>query len=402
MIKHLLLLLLLPVAAFSQAQTPLTITQSAGSATGELRMQERRTNGQHYIGIRAPESIPTNVTWTMPSTDGTSGQALTTDGAGTLSWASAGGAGLPAVDTTAVVKGSGDATKLLRFEVDGFTTATTRVLTPQNASYTLAGTDLAQTFTAAQTFNSTLNAVSGLTVNGTLVISSSRDISNITSVAQHWVPYLSSYDLGSSVTRWGKLWASTFDFSGGGTFTGNVVLSGGSNTMSGTLAPGFDGLGSIGSASFRYGNLYAYTVNAYTAYAMGGTTVINSSRNLVGLNAIGQSLTFSAGSTYSIGTSTVYPLNVYANYVEPKTSLVMGSGTSVQGDLLPTSSLTYALGNSTWKWSALYTNNAFFYGSIQAPNGSLGQTTTVIVTDSSGSGTCTLVFSAGLKTGGTC
>jgi len=56
--------------------------------------------------------------------------------------------------TTALVKGSVDATKLLRFEVDGFTTGTTRVLTPQNASYTIAGTDLAETFTATQTFNS--------------------------------------------------------------------------------------------------------------------------------------------------------------------------------------------------------------------------------------------------------
>jgi len=39
------------------------------------------------------------------------------------------GADLPIVDTTAVVKGSADATKLVRIEVDGLTTATTRVLT---------------------------------------------------------------------------------------------------------------------------------------------------------------------------------------------------------------------------------------------------------------------------------
>jgi hypothetical protein len=172
--------------------------------------------------------------------------------------------------------------------------------------------------------------------------------------------------------------------------------------MSGSLAPGFDGLGSIGSASFRYGDIYAYNANLYTALNIGGTTVLNSSRNLVGVNAIAQNLTFSSSSTYSIGTSSVYPLNIYANYIEPKTSLVMGSGTSVQGDFLPTTSITYLLGNSTYKWSALYTNNAYFYGSIQAPNGSLGQSTTITVTDSSGSGTCTIVFSGGLKTGGTC
>lgn len=50
----------------------------------------------------------------------------------------------PYVDTNPVVKGSADATKLLRFEVDGFTTATTRVLTPPNFDgtiSTLAGTE---------------------------------------------------------------------------------------------------------------------------------------------------------------------------------------------------------------------------------------------------------------------
>jgi hypothetical protein len=46
--------------------------------------------------------------------------------------------GAPFVDTTAIVKGSADATKLLRFEVDGFTTSTTRVMTPPNYDGTLA------------------------------------------------------------------------------------------------------------------------------------------------------------------------------------------------------------------------------------------------------------------------
>lgn len=48
------------------------------------------------------------------------------------------GGGLPVVDTTGIAKGSVDATKIIRFEVDGLTTATTRVLTPQNKDYTIA------------------------------------------------------------------------------------------------------------------------------------------------------------------------------------------------------------------------------------------------------------------------
>lgn len=50
-------------------------------------------------------------------------------------------------DTSPVVKGSADATKQIRFEVDGLTTATTRVLTVPDADLTLVGVDTAQTLT---------------------------------------------------------------------------------------------------------------------------------------------------------------------------------------------------------------------------------------------------------------
>jgi hypothetical protein len=45
---------------------------------------------------------------------------------------------LPVADSTAIIKGSVDATKLARFEVDGFTTGTTRVFTLPNYNDTLA------------------------------------------------------------------------------------------------------------------------------------------------------------------------------------------------------------------------------------------------------------------------
>lgn len=65
-----------------------------------------------------------------------------------------GGASNPFDDATAIIKGSGDATKLLRIEVDGITTGTTRVWTAPDANLTVAGIDLAQTWTASQTFGS--------------------------------------------------------------------------------------------------------------------------------------------------------------------------------------------------------------------------------------------------------
>uniref|UniRef100_A0A6M3IVP1 Putative lectin/glucanase superfamily protein n=2 Tax=viral metagenome TaxID=1070528 RepID=A0A6M3IVP1_9ZZZZ len=45
---------------------------------------------------------------------------------------------VPVVDTQTIVKGSVDATKLIRFEIDGLTTSTTRVLTVQDKDITIA------------------------------------------------------------------------------------------------------------------------------------------------------------------------------------------------------------------------------------------------------------------------
>ena len=66
---------------------------SAGATLGTLRL-EGSTSG--YLGLQ-PSAAPGSVTWTLPSGNGSSGQALTTNGAGTLSWATiTGTAGNPA------------------------------------------------------------------------------------------------------------------------------------------------------------------------------------------------------------------------------------------------------------------------------------------------------------------
>ena len=60
-----------------------------GTATtaGVLRLGEATNNGTNSIGIQAPASLAADTTYTLPSADGTSGQLLSTNGSGTLSWA---------------------------------------------------------------------------------------------------------------------------------------------------------------------------------------------------------------------------------------------------------------------------------------------------------------------------
>jgi hypothetical protein len=84
--RTIILFVLAAVAAFGQAQTPLTVNQNSGSATGALRLQERRTFGTDYVGIAAPDNVPASITWRLPGTDGTGGHCINTDGSGQLGW----------------------------------------------------------------------------------------------------------------------------------------------------------------------------------------------------------------------------------------------------------------------------------------------------------------------------
>ena len=56
---------------------------------GDLRFFD--SDSSNYVAFQAPATVSSNVTWTLPATDGASGEALTTDGSGTLSWAVGGG-----------------------------------------------------------------------------------------------------------------------------------------------------------------------------------------------------------------------------------------------------------------------------------------------------------------------
>jgi hypothetical protein len=212
------------------------------------------------------------------ATGAASGYVWTSDGSGVGSWQAASGAALPVVDTNGIAKGSSDATKIVRFEVDGFTTGNTRTLTPQNNSYTLAGTDISQTFSNTQTFSGTL-AVSG-------------------TVGDDFIP------------------------SSDGTFTN-------------------------GTTFFRWGSIATYDAD---------------------FNGV---LTFSGGTTFT-------------------------------GSFIPTTNNTDAIGNTSYRVSDVATVNADISGTITTPSGSAGITSTKTVWDSAGTGNCTLIFSGGILTGGTC
>ena len=58
-------------------------------AQGELKLKD--SDSSHYVSLKSPATVAADVTLTLPADDGDADQVLTTDGSGTLSWATAGG-----------------------------------------------------------------------------------------------------------------------------------------------------------------------------------------------------------------------------------------------------------------------------------------------------------------------
>jgi hypothetical protein len=89
-----------------------TFTTLTVNAANELRLAD--TDSTHYVGFKAPATVTTNRVWTLPAADGTSGQLLSTNGSGVLSWA-----------TDASGGGSGPSFALVYLSDDGFVVSNT-------------------------------------------------------------------------------------------------------------------------------------------------------------------------------------------------------------------------------------------------------------------------------------
>lgn len=71
----------------STLSTPLAVVGNA-TAGAEIRLPEDTDNGSNYVALKAPDTLAANLTLTLPTADGTSGQVLQTNGSGQLAFAS--------------------------------------------------------------------------------------------------------------------------------------------------------------------------------------------------------------------------------------------------------------------------------------------------------------------------
>ena len=87
-------------------------------STSEIRFSELSANGSNYVGFKAPSSISSNKIWILPAADGTSGQVLSTNGSGALSWTTISG-GISGLTTNFIPRWNGSALTNGSFYDDG-------------------------------------------------------------------------------------------------------------------------------------------------------------------------------------------------------------------------------------------------------------------------------------------
>jgi len=76
----------------SPSMSSATVTTSLG-LNAQASLQFKDSDSSNYVAFKAPATVTSDITWTLPAADGANTQVLTTNGSGVLSWSDGGGGG---------------------------------------------------------------------------------------------------------------------------------------------------------------------------------------------------------------------------------------------------------------------------------------------------------------------
>ena len=269
--------------------TVLTLSDSASTSTvnliidnqKEIQFRETTANGTNYIALKAPASLSADLTFTLPATDGTNGQVLTTNGSGVLSFAT------PAsgISWQSTVKTSGFTATAGEGYFCNTTSAGFTVTLPATptAGQQIALVDYAGTFdTNALTISPNGNKIEGATDN--LILSGEREGALLVYIdsTQGWLA-TSGINEGTDALSLNTYSADFLVIAGGGSGgsgqdsdnarSGGGGGAGGYRSSNGSYGSSGGGASAESSLNLAVGSVYTITVGA------GGASTTDSNQN---------------------------------------------------------------------------------------------------------------------------
>jgi len=142
------------------------------STGGTIKFNEGTDNGSNFVALKAPNSVASNITFTLPGLDGTSGQVLTTNGSGILSFST--------VSSDLIISDDSSSTATISLLTDTLRIAGGTGITSSISgdTVTLDIDNTVATLTGSQTLtNKTLTTpvISTISNSGTLTLPTSTD-----------------------------------------------------------------------------------------------------------------------------------------------------------------------------------------------------------------------------------
>lgn len=177
--------------------------KSGGAFTGDVTLNAQSdlrfadSDSSNWVAFQAPATVASNVTWTLPSADGTNGQVLMTNGTGTLSFADA--------SSATTVTTSSDNTATTRYLVFSTSAGSGKTLYVDDTTSTLTYNPNTGVITGTQFTGNTVGTHSGNVttsgLNGTLTITSQGSDSNaVISLTGAATPFTTATITADSVT----------------------------------------------------------------------------------------------------------------------------------------------------------------------------------------------------------
>jgi hypothetical protein len=325
--------------------TVLTLSDSANTTTvnlildnqKEIRFRETTANGTNYVALKAPASLSADLTFTLPTTDGTNGQVLTTNGSGVLSFATpaSGIAWQSSVKTSGFTAVAGEG-YFCNTTSSAFTV--TLPATP-TAGQQVAVVDYAGTFdTNALSISPNGNKIEGGTA--TLVLTGDREGVTLVYIdsTQGWLA-TSGIQEGTDGLAPAPYSVDFLVIAGGGGGASRVGAGGGAGGYRNSYSTETSGGGGSSEASltFNVGTVYTVTVGAGGAGRIGGNpgvgngdTGSNSSISGTGLSTI-TSLGGGGGGTFPGTAGAVGGSGGGGSYGDDGNVRAGGAGTANQG-----------------------------------------------------------------------